>query len=53
MSRVTEAGLDGAQQDIQRTEQRAVGEREVRWTSPSTAPSIPASVTLDMLTSWV
>jgi transposase len=31
MSRVTEAGMDGAQEDIQRTEQRAVGEREVRW----------------------
>jgi hypothetical protein len=25
MSRVTEAGMDGAQEDIQRTEQRAVG----------------------------
>src|SRR5271165_158901 len=33
MSRVTEAGMDGAQQDIQRTEQRAVGEREVRWSA--------------------
>jgi transposase len=34
MSRVTEAGMDGAlEQDIQRTEQRAVGEREVRWSA--------------------
>ena len=33
MSRVTEAGMDGAQEDIQRTEQRAVGEREVRWSA--------------------
>lgn len=32
MSRVTEAGMDeGAQEEIQRAEQRAVGEREVRW----------------------
>ena len=31
MSRVTEVGMDGAREDIQRTEQRAVGEREVRW----------------------
>ena len=28
MSRVTEAGMDGAREDVQRTEQRAVGERE-------------------------
>jgi hypothetical protein len=33
MSRVTEAGMDRAQEDIQRTEQRAVGEREVRWSA--------------------
>jgi len=33
MSRVTEAGMDGAQEDVQRTEQRAVGEREVRWSA--------------------
>jgi len=34
MSRVTEAGMDeGAQEDIQRTKQRAVGEREVRWSA--------------------
>jgi len=33
MSRVTEAGMDAAQEDIQRTEQRAVGEREVRWSA--------------------
>lgn len=33
MSRVTEAGMDGAQEDLQRTEQRAVGEREVRWSA--------------------
>jgi transposase len=33
MSRVTEAGMDGAREDIQRTEQRAVGEREVRWSA--------------------
>ena len=32
MSRVTEAGMDeGAQEEIQRTEQRALVEREVRW----------------------
>jgi transposase len=32
MSRVTEAGMDeGAQEEIQCAEQRAVGEREVRW----------------------
>jgi hypothetical protein len=32
MSRVTEAGMDGALEgDIQRVEQRAVGERETRW----------------------
>src|SRR5450759_5124714 len=33
MSRVTEAGVDGAREDVQRTEQRAVGEREVRWSA--------------------
>jgi transposase len=34
MSRVTEAGMDGAlEEDVQRTEQRAVGEREVRWSA--------------------
>ena len=33
MSRVTEVGMDGAQEDIQRTKQRAVGEREVRWSA--------------------
>jgi transposase len=33
MSRVTEAGMDGAQEDVQRVEQRAVGEREVRWSA--------------------
>lgn len=33
MSRVTEAGMDGAQEDIQRVEQRAVGERETRWSA--------------------
>jgi transposase len=34
MSRVTEAGMDeGAQEDIQRAQQRAVGERETRWSA--------------------
>ena len=34
MSRVTEAGMDGALEgDVQRMEQRAVGEREVRWSA--------------------
>jgi hypothetical protein len=33
MSRVTEVGMDGAQEDVQRTKQRAVGEREVRWSA--------------------
>ena len=34
MSRVTEAGMEeGAQEDVQRAEQRAVGEREVRWSA--------------------
>ena len=33
MSRVTEAGMDGAPEDVQRAEQRAVGEREVRWSA--------------------
>jgi transposase len=33
MSIVTEAGMDGAREDVQRTEQRAVGEREVRWSA--------------------
>lgn len=32
MSRVMEAGMDGgAEEGVQRAEQRAVGEREVRW----------------------
>lgn len=34
MSRVTEADMEqGAQEDIQRVEQRAVGERETRWSA--------------------
>jgi transposase len=34
MSRVTEVGMDeGEQEDIQRVEQRAVGERETRWSA--------------------
>jgi transposase len=33
MSSVMEAGMDGAPEDVQRTEQRAVGEREVRWSA--------------------
>ena len=34
MSRVTEAGMDeGAQEELQRTKERAVGEREVRWSA--------------------
>lgn len=34
MSRVTEAGMDeGVQEDIQRVEQGAVGERETRWSA--------------------
>ena len=34
MSRVTEAGMEqGAQQDVQRVEQLAVGERETRWSA--------------------
>jgi hypothetical protein len=33
MSRVTEAGMDGAQEDVQRTKQRALGQREVRWSA--------------------
>lgn len=34
MSRVTEAGMDGASEgDVQRVEQRAVGEREPRWSA--------------------
>jgi transposase len=34
MSRVTEAGMDGASEgDVQRVEQRAVGERETRWSA--------------------
>src|SRR5664279_5099823 len=34
MSRVTEAGMDGGLEgDVQCTEQRAVGEREVRWSA--------------------
>jgi transposase len=34
MSSVTEAGMgEGAREDVQRAEQRAVGEREVRWSA--------------------
>jgi transposase len=34
MSRVTEAGMEeGAQEEVQRVEQRAVGERETRWSA--------------------
>lgn len=34
MSRVTEAGMDGASEgDVQRVEQRVVGERETRWSA--------------------
>ena len=34
MSRVTEAGMDeGAREDVQCVEQRAVGERETRWSA--------------------
>ncbi len=34
MSRVTEVGMDGAsEEDVQRVEQRAVGERETRWSA--------------------
>lgn len=34
MSRVTEAGMGGASEEgVQRVEQRAVGEREVRWSA--------------------
>jgi transposase len=33
MSRVMEPGMDGAREDVQRMEQRAVGEREVRWSA--------------------
>lgn len=33
MSRVTESGMDGAQEGIQRAQQRAGGEREVRWSA--------------------
>jgi transposase len=34
MSRVTEAGMgEGEQEDIQRVEQRAVGDRETRWSA--------------------
>jgi transposase len=34
MSRVTEVGMDeGAREDVQRVEQRAVGERETRWSA--------------------
>ena len=34
MSRVTEAGMDGASEEVvQRVEQRAVGERETRWSA--------------------
>lgn len=33
MSSVTEVGMDGASGEVQRTERRAVGEREVRWSA--------------------
>jgi len=33
MSSVREVGMDGGSGDVQRTEQRAVGEREVRWSA--------------------
>jgi len=34
MSRVTEVGMDGAsEEDVQRVEQRAGGERETRWSA--------------------
>jgi transposase len=33
MSSVTEVGMDGAPEAFQRTERRAVGEREVRWSA--------------------
>jgi transposase len=33
MSSVSEVGMDGASGEVQRTEQRAVGEREVRWSA--------------------
>jgi transposase len=33
MSRVTGVGMDGASGEVQRTEQRAGGEREVRWSA--------------------
>lgn len=33
MSSVMEAGMEGASGDVQRTEQRAGGEREVRWSA--------------------
>jgi transposase len=33
MSRVTEAGMEQAPGDVQRMEQRAGGEREVRWSA--------------------
>jgi transposase len=33
MSSVTEVGMDGAPEPFQRTERRAVGEREVRWSA--------------------
>jgi transposase len=34
MSRVTEVGMDeGEREDVQRVEQRAVGERETRWSA--------------------
>ena len=33
MSSVSEVGMDGGSGEVQRTEQRAVGEREVRWSA--------------------
>src|SRR5664280_2815986 len=41
MSRVTEVGMDGAQEDVQRTKQRAVGEREVRLHDGTITVSVP------------
>jgi hypothetical protein len=38
MSNVTEVGMDGAPEPFQRTERRAVGEREVRWSARSGEP---------------
>lgn len=33
MSSVKEVGMEGTREDVQRTEQRAGGEREVRWSA--------------------